>query len=681
MPPATLSPEVREIEQLAIRADFVPGSWDDTENSVGVRWSAGADVLRFDWRTEQQYWERLDFAPGACDMSRLNSGACPVLDNHNSWGGIASVIGRVKESSGTTDEAGRTGDARIIWTKAADAQSRIDRVRDGTVRSVSFGYERRSIERTQELKDGSPIWIVRKWAVKEISPVCMPADEGAGFRSADNRNSQRNPTNPCTFTQRGADPMAEQTNTNTATISDVERKQIEDAALTREATRTKEIRRIAKRAKLGDEVIERMCTERKTLDEVRAEILELRATEDEKLETRGGGVPANGGNNVEVGETEKEKVREAVMQSFMLRADQRGEDLAKYIDWRKKAGSNVVAMPEARSFAAMRMLRLAEMVLRREGVRTDTMSDQAIAKRAFASTSDLPNILSNVQGKSLRMAYEQAGNTFESFVRRVPVNDFKPVKRMQLSGLGKLKLIPEGGKIENGKISDTAQGYQVFKYGEGFPYTWEMMINDDLDALSRLPLFYGQSLAQLEGDLVWNCFTSNSGGGQVMDETSATLFHVTTHLNVIGGSGAGVLNEANVGSLRTLIALQRAPNLIELNLDATLLIVPRTLEIAARKIIATVTPNQSSTVNPLSTMLNSVIAEARLDRVSTAVWFMAASKNAPIDLIELASIAGESDLMVDTVYDFDTKGIKTNAMTTRAAAVIDYRAFGKSTGV
>ena len=74
------------------RAEVAPSTWSDEDGSVEVLWSGGEDVLRYDWRTGTEYWERLDF--NGVDLRRLNSGRCACLDSHNSWSG-RSVIGVV----------------------------------------------------------------------------------------------------------------------------------------------------------------------------------------------------------------------------------------------------------------------------------------------------------------------------------------------------------------------------------------------------------------------------------------------------------------------------------------------------------------------------------------------------------------------------------------------------------
>src|SRR5262245_32499035 len=90
--------------------------------------------------------------------------------------------------------------------------------------------------------------------------------------------------------------------------------------------------------------------------------------------------------------------------------------------------------PAAKEFAEMSLLEMARYALQMNGMSTQGMSRHDIAMMAMtardggmASTSDFPSILANTFGKLLRQAYQQAPQTFSSFVRRVAVKDFKQV--------------------------------------------------------------------------------------------------------------------------------------------------------------------------------------------------------------------------------------------------------------
>ena len=72
--------------------------------------------------------------------------------------------------------------------------------------------------------------------------------------------------------------------------------------------------------------------------------------------------------------------------------------------------------------------------------------------------------------------------------------------------------------------------------------TRQVLINDDLDAFTRVPALFGTSAATLESDVVWGIFTANSA---MADGT--TLFHASHRT-----SRARVLRSTSPGSVQTL---------------------------------------------------------------------------------------------------------------------------------
>lgn len=647
---ATTQPvQVRELEDVELRADVTPSSWNEEDQTCEVVWTAGADVLRYDYESGIRYWERLDFAAGAIDLSRLQSGRAPVLDSHSDWSS-RDVVGVVLAGSVSIDPVSRLGRCRVRFTRAADAAPVVQRVREGVLSSFSFGYKRHRIEQTAELREGSPVWIVRRWEPFEVSPVPIPADPGAGVRGEQTRSA---PKTRCEIIRRSSETMPEpiqpnQTNPDDKARQEAEleaaRKQAAEKAQRDERDRASAIRALARRHKIEEARADKLVADGLTLDAARAAILDDVAARDEKAQT-------NGSHRADVGEADSEKFARELEQGFELRSGRKVE----------KPGD------AARAFAGMRSLRIAQTFLERQGVNVRQLSDVELAKRAFHSSSDFPQALANVQGKTLRQAYEEAPQTFDPFVRRVSVNDFKPVSRVSMSGMPALLKVPEGAQIEDGSITDSAQGYRLFKYGRAIQTTWESLINDDLDAISRQFALAGNSAASLESDLVYLVITGN----QVMDEDGVAMIH-SSHNN----TSTGVLSVASLATARAKIRKQTGPNGRQLNLEARLVLVGPDLEIEASKFLSDISPEQAANTNPLRGKLQGVIAEARLP--GTKFW-LAATPN-QIDTIELATLSGAESVMVDSWVDERTKGMATSFLVARAAAAIDFRWICESTG-
>ena len=114
--------------------------------------------------------------------------------------------------------------------------------------------------------------------------------------------------------------------------------------------------------------------------------------------------------------------------------------------------------------------------------------------------------------------------------------------RVQLGEAPQLLEVGESGEFKRGTLGESKESYRVKTYGRVVAITRQVLINDDLDAFTRIPAMYGNSIAQLESDVVWGIITANPA----MADGNA-LFH-TTHKN-LAGTGAA-LDVSSVGAAR-----------------------------------------------------------------------------------------------------------------------------------
>lgn len=158
----------------------------------------------------------------------------------------------------------------------------------------------------------------------------------------------------------------------------------------------------------------------------------------------------------------------------------------------------------ARQFRGMTLMELARESLGNTGVNTRGMSRDEVATRALQSTSDFPEILSAVTNKTLRQAYDVYPRTFTLFCRQVLATDFKAMHRVQLGEAPQLLKVGESGEFKRGTLGESKESYRIETYGRVVAITRQVLINDDLDAFTRIPAMYGNSIAQLESDVVWD---------------------------------------------------------------------------------------------------------------------------------------------------------------------------------
>lgn len=374
--------------------------------------------------------------------------------------------------------------------------------------------------------------------------------------------------------------------------------------------------------------------------------------------------PIAGAHRVEAGaQDETRTYREGAIASLMHRANPSAHKLDD----------------NSRQFAGFSLHDMARDSLERAGIRTRGMSKADIAIKALHTTSDFPNILENVITKSLRAGYEGSSRTFTAWARQgSSLPDFKQVSRAQIAGAPSLKRVLEGAEYEEGTIGDGAEKYAVQKYGRIVHVSWETVINDDLDALTRIPQAFGGSAADLESDLVYAILTGNPKMADNVD-----LFHAS-HGNLGTATKlAEALNDAAtldpLAEMREKMLLQKGLEGRYITVRPKFLIVPPKLEQAALRICsAAFVAAKGIDINVLGSMLTPVV-EPRLHDTSDTAYYGAADSNT-VDTVEYSYLQGHEGVFTETQNGFEVDGLKVKCRHVFGAKAIDWRGLFKNVG-
>ena len=678
-----------EIPALRRMAELAPNSADTDARTVEVIWSAGARVRRSTLFGEP-YDEELSLDPDHVRLDRLNAGA-PFLKVHE-VDTLDAVIGSVVPGSARI-ENGR-GVAQVRISERADVEPIWRDIQAGHIRAVSIGYQVHRFE-VSKPEAARELWRAVDWTPFEVSAVPVGADPAAGFRA-------QSPLYDCVLHRRdvpppttGAIPMTDKSNDPAAeakhepsdanavegtTITEPKtpgaepkvaavetraqpKPQKPDVAVAPDteavATRARETERdrvstiydLAGRLNLERSFAEDLVKRGTDVDEARRLILDQVAAKSEETRTFSQVSIPLGGRDEQV--TRRDAVANALLHRYSPTLFQL-EDAA-------------------RQYRGMTLMELARESLGNAGVNTRGLSRDEVATRALHSTSDFPEILSAVTNKTLRQAYEAYPRTFMLFCRQVLATDFKAMHRVQLGEAPQLLEVSESGEFKRGTLGESKESYKVKTYGRVVAITRQTLINDDLDAFTRIPAMYGNSIAQLESDVVWGIITANPA----MADGNA-LFH-NSHKN-LAGTGAA-LDVGSVGAARAAMAKQTGlDKKTVLNVRPAFLIVPASLELKAEQLVAqNLVPAATSSVVPQSIRTLAPISEPRLDAASETAWYLAASPN-QIDTIEYAYLEGQQGAYIETRNGFDVDGVEIKCRLDFGAKAIDWRGLYKNPG-
>ena len=688
MPQAANQPQdqqrnVRDLPVQVRAATLEPSTYNEADNTVEIVWTQGASVRRYDWWEGKPYDESLDVTTEAVDMTRFEAGTVQVLDGHRVGAGVNAILG-IAVRGWIADGEGR---AVIRLSQRPEVAGIVADIRAGVIRAISFGYsvQQYAITPGAQRTDGGTVDLYRavRWTPREISFVTVPADAGAGTRSAPQASQEQGAQPgglPCEFVRAAAQsPVTQEQSmpqeitqgsggaagtqqpaeTRAAPVPAAPAAAAPVVAAVADGTRAAEIVELCQRHGFADLSAD-LLRSNSTIEQARAAILDRMDARDQQR---------RGGGNVSV---------QTVADEHDTRMRGMEEAILNRMDPRAQLTDN------GRRFRGMSLTEMAREALQGLGVNTRGMTRNDLATAAFRTraagyhtTGDFPSLLGGVGSRRLRAAYEASPSTYQLWARRAAnLQDFRITNVLGVGGAPELKKLNEAGEYTYGTISEDATGYRAFSYGRAIAMTRQLFVNDDLNAFDRLLTRFGESARRLENRLVYDQITGNPA----MQDGKA-LFHAD-HGNLLAATSTLTLD--NMGKLRTQMRKQKDfDGKTQLNLAPAYLIVPSELEQTAYAFTSSnYTPAKLTDVNEFRqggrTAVEPIV-EPILDEVSTAAWYMAA-RSGQIDTVEFAYVDGSEGVRTETFASEDIDGVKVRATLDFAAKVIDWRGLQKANG-
>jgi hypothetical protein len=300
---------------------------------------------------------------------------------------------------------------------------------------------------------------------------------------------------------------------------------------------------------------------------------------------------------------------------------------------------------------------------------------------AYHTTGTFANLLLDVGNKSLLAAYEEAPYTWTQWARTAPsVADLKPIYRTRVSEFPNLEMVPENADYPEKVMSDSKETYTINKYGASFTMSWELFINDDLDALGRMMAKMGDSARRTQNSVVYGVLTANANMGDGNPLFSSS--HASGD-NTSGAAAAPSVTTFNAAFLKMRKQTGLNTSVI-LNITPRYLIVPAAYESTALEVLGSLArPEVGGSAAGNSNTHNiygpggaratlQVVADAILDGNSATNWYLAADPT-QVDTVEVTFLQGEESPFTDTEENFDNDTIKYKVRQTFGAKAIDWR--------
>jgi hypothetical protein len=636
---------------------FVADSLNVEDRTINISFGTGVRILvQPFW--DEPFYEELSMDPAHVRMGRFKSGRAALLDSH--------ARGRLSDQIGVLDK-GWIEKGELLTTarfsKRAEVEPIFQDVVDKIIGNASVGY---SVYRYLDVTGpNDKIRVLRAidWEPFEGSLLPVGADAGAGTRAASVE------TNPCEIVSQRAQSAQEvnsmppevtpaaQTATETkpaAPAVNVEgaraegQKAGEQTGVQQERARVSAIATLCRKHKMTETFSDKLIVDGVKIEQARELVLEHLASEGERSTARpqvATGGEANG----------RVEAMRAIENTMLHRINP----------------TKNVLTDEGRNFRGMSFLEIARAVTEARGVNTRGMTRMDLASRGLESTSDLPSIVANVANKMLRDQYQLAPQSWRPLAKPGHAPDFKTMTRVQISGVQALAKVPQGGELKLSYLTDGAETYALASYGLRIALSRQLIINDDMNALVRLPSAFGQSASQTESDIVWGLVTANAA----MADTVA-LFHAT-HKN-LAGSGAAI-SAATLNDGRTAMKKQKNMEGRTMNLTPKFVACAPEREYEAEQVLSPIVPNQASSVNPFSGKYQ-ILSDARLSPASgKGAWYLFGDP-AQCDIIEYSYLEGQEGPYIESQMGFSVDGMEMKCTLDFAAKFLDFRNGYKNAG-
>jgi len=647
---------------------------DEEKRTVPASLSSEIEIKRFFGS------EILVHSEEAVDLTRAADGL-PLLFGHDQ----DQPIGLVEDVRLDGDRLRGT----LRFSKNTRANEIWNDVREDFLKSISIGYR---IDKWEE-EDGSDTIRAVRWTPFEASVVSVPADHTVGI----NRSESEDTTMADTTEKKPAKVPESATRADAATapVNVVELKAVREEAL-REGEQRAEakllkrqqdvdrvfqpfVHRGAHFVQLRDELKRRGASE----EAARAALYDLFAGDPEPL--AGDLIQAEGSMNAPAEQVRTVETPQGRRRERITGGQDGGE---KFIEGATqclliRAGliKDAEAVKEARQseYLSMACVDMGRHYLVQQGVSVRGMNRSAIIGQALMtrgiighSTSDFASLLEDVANKSLGIGYDEAPETWQRWCRIVNIPDFKQANFPNMSAFGDLQLVYEGGEYKYGSYSDKKEVMTLAAYGKLFSISRQALVNDDLNAFTRIPNGMGRAAARQVGDLAWNVLIN--GITVAMNEDATALFHAN-HGNFVADTAGAAPSVITINAARTAMATQTDPSgSAVLNVTPAYLLVPKALEGTGLQIqMAEKDPAIASGEAP-NFLRNTfeTIADARLDADDAAKWYMAANPN-QVDTVGVGFLDGQQSPFLETQNGWSVDGVAFKVRIDAAAAPLDYR--------
>lgn len=715
-------PETMSFRNLSVRA----ATFSEEDRSVEA-------VISTDQPVDMPDWGRMEMVPEVL----LPSGAeypasrqVPFLDSHQRRS--------VKDQLGSAREIKVNGSeitAKLVFRKAGESEDALAGVRDGHITDVSVGYDvlkRTFIQSGDKKTIGTrtftgPVNVVTKWKLREVSLTPIGADDQAKLRGLDpaavrfksseeqevfkmnaelrallvskgmpeahtDEQAQRwlveNADKLGTQKEEKQDQRTLPTATDLAKlVADATREAIAAQTAARKAFEV-DVRELCDMADLPEEI--EACRAMEDLAAVRKHIKEVKAKNAEHIPY---GASAR---QVFSGAEQLRSDIGAILAEKAVRSAVNGDE--------EKMEKHLPSASRSKTACRLThatLLDLATEFVRSKGIQTLGLTREQIAicamfgpsvagirdqrDAAYHTTGSFANLTLDAINKSMMVGYTEVPATWRGPMRQGDsVADFKQINRVRLGGIPNLPVWNTTEEPDRASMKDAKESYGVEARSIGVDFNYKLIVNDDMSALTRIPLALGDSAARTVNAVAWSQITSNPTMGD-----SVALFSGVTGNRKQSNATTGSVSDytAAINTMTNLMMVMKGENTPEessgpdiLGLMPTYCVFPAALRGTLLQLIYSQTDPKAS-IAGIPNINNGLIpvVEPLLDGSSTTAFYLFANPSR-IDTVEVTFLQGQETPQVRSVMSEHTLAMTYYVLQSVGAKPLNHRGIQRHAG-
>ena len=296
------------------------------------------------------------------------------------------------------------------------------------------------------------------------------------------------------------------------------------------------------------------------------------------------------------------------------------------------------------------------------------MQPQGMMRASGFSTISISTILSNIANKFLRAGFDSVDMTPMRIAAIRNVRDFKTITTTSLIADTEFEKVGPSGEIKHGTLSELTYTNKAETYGRMLAITRTDYINDDLGAITAVPMKLGRGAGLKLNNIFWTKFLNNSS------------FFTSGRTNV--NTAVADMTIGGLQATETIFMDQTDPNGDPLGIEPAILLVPTPLKVSANTLMRSekVVTGASATIgeaNPFAGRFrvesSPYMSNANYTGYSAAAWYMIADP-AVLPVIEIVALNGRVEPTVESAdAEFNTLGVQMRGYCDIGVELQEYR--------